>query len=275
MEQNTFRCPFEIKGEAAGTILTIELKREHGARMIQYKEAFKAFYANLDILALRFVPPEADFADCMSLEELRTKVRPYQCELLGAEIDVRLYPFLPYQPYKSVSIAEGLNRIYMLVASSVFEAMYEMKGIGPRSASDIALWIEQRFEEGARSGMPQVQIVLRDPKAELMLPMMRIAPGLLMIDFERMIDSDDPSINKNLFGIVRSPLYPKSIGRYSKRTELVFTREADFARLTPQARRKIRTESNAMLQSEGIRVVNLHEDKQNSGVWVPEFKSKK
>ena len=74
---------------------------------------------------------------------------------------------------------------------------------------------------------------------------------------------------------MKAPLYPEEFGRYSEHVEIVVSREADIAALNSKTRKGIRARSNRILRQHGVAIGSLELDKQNTGVWIPRYRSQR
>lgn len=279
--QQSFRCPFEVKGEKDGTILEVVLGENREERIARVSEAFVRFSKIPESPAIRFRLEPALWNGCTSLRALRSWMVPFQSEVLAGELDFRLAPLLPYQ-FKSADAAH-VREVHkkdpyrLWIAYALTEAIDASVGMTPTCAGDIASWIEQRFRDGhaKRLTNPNIQIMGSVSGVEDTCPrfhLFTISPSAVEFLHETQTGSLDPSVNRNCFSIVKAPWYPKEFGRYSDGVEVVVTRKADVNALSESAVRAIRASSNKVLKRAGVKVQDVECDQQETGVWVPKFK---
>ncbi len=267
-----FRCPFEVRGIQDGTIMRVPLTGSRPERISIAKEAFSAFFSKPECPGLIFELPKGLLEGISSNEALRPLILPYQVDVSSASLELRLDPFLPYQAH--VITALGKERATKLYGDQAWKFRYadllmsSMTQSGfslPTSGSDISAFLESFMSEAFKEGLPNPTAHISDTQ-----PGLQISPGIVLLFDERGKDIGDLR-NRNCFSIVRTPLYPKSFGRWSEGIEIVMSRESDFAVLSPEARRRIRTASNTVLRWHGIDIKDLAEDKtEHEGLWIPE-----
>jgi hypothetical protein len=270
-----FRCPFEVQGQREGAILEVELPEDKRGRIEALQQALNTFYVATDMVAIRLSLPESVLKRCTSNEDVKERIMPFQAEVIAAEMDLRLYPFMPYQlvEYGRESAQKLVERApWRFLAAEMLTRFMTKDGIRPPlNADEASIWIEANFEFSLKHGMRTPTIYLWQSDAgDGRLDVVTITPSSLELHADR-VKSQDPRQNRNCFSVVKTPFYPKAFGRYSERLEIVLTREADFLRLSPNVRKQIRTRSNAVLRAGGVRISDLEGDKQETGVWVPKY----
>jgi len=266
MSQTTFRCPYEVKALEEGAILSVHLECNHDARMLQFARALSGFYKEPSLVGLRFVLPRSFRDSCTTLQSLILQVLPFQCEVLASEIDYRFSPYLPYHGFNFTEDIEPSEIMPVMGAYALSTAISNLDGI--RSASDVADWLQRTFQHSMAGGVKNPQLVILENLMGSGKPILRITPGSLMVEYDRNRASD-PLLNRNLFSIVRCPLYPKEFGRHSEDLEIVLTREAHFVAVPTPIREKIRQRSNEVLEQGGVHITDRENDKQNTGLWIP------
>lgn len=273
-----FECPFEGQGKKENRLLRIPLSENRDERLQQLRDGFAEFHKDKRQLGLIFTLPNELLARCASNLELKHKILPYQTEAVAADLDLRLHPFWPYQLVRfdknairnRLRMRLGKDETNILIVQELC-LMMAAKGRFPCSSADIADWLESehliaRDQVGGLNSMIRVSLTDINGKRH---PMLNITPHTAIFETDR-DHPTDPVKNRNCFGIVRSPFYPESFGRYSPNIEMVYTREADFTHLPEAVRRKITSDSNRMIQEEGIPIGDLETDKQGGGVWAHE-----
>ncbi len=271
-----FRCPFEIKGEREGAIIEVSLDDDRQTRLHAFKKGLEMFHESPNSPGLKFIMPDSLQESVHSNTELKTAMIPYQSELLGTELAYRLSPFLAFQR-KGMS-KEDLYPLfqtapYKLAAAQELESVIKQCGFkDPMSAEDIADFIEAMIKDATSKGIKNPMFKINTEIQGQPLELITISSGQITLHPERYPASG--SQNKNCFGIVKSPFYPKEFGRYSPRVEAVMSRESDFASLPTETRQKIRRASNTVLQSHGIEISDIDDDKpEGDGVWIPDYKN--
>jgi hypothetical protein len=268
-----FRCPFEVRGEKEGTIIEVELGEDKGKRVADMSEGFERFHNTPKSPGIKFILPEYAWRDCKSNLELKPIILPYQTEMLAAEMDYRLRPFLPYQMTK-VDQEEAMGIFqktpYKLLAASELINIMNKFGVNPDGPTDTAAWLEKIMKEHMEKGVknPMFKIFGTYDQQISAVEVMEISVGGIVLPSDR----EEGQNNQNCFSLVKTPFYPKEFGRYSTNVELVMSREIDFKSLPMDKRRKIRHDSNSVLQKHGIEIIDLENDRQGGGLWIPEEK---
>jgi len=276
-ESQQFRCPFEKKGREEGAILEVALGGEKEERLAAIVGAFIAFHATPTKMGISFKMPKGAFKDCISTKMLREAIVPYQAELIAGELEYRLNPFLSHQ-WKGRTQEEVLKFATLLpvqfAASVGLMDALRFGGVPqPKGLTELATWFEVMLGETMKTSLhtPQLKMFAEDDAGEKHT-VLTISPSSVVVHAERR-HLNDPASNKNCFGVVKGPFYPKAFGRYSEDVEIVVSREADFGALSSETRRMIRHRSNEVLQAHGVHIPDLDETKQETGVWVPEYSS--
>jgi hypothetical protein len=91
-----FRCPFHKTAVKEKTFLHIDLGNDRATRLKQMRDAIDHFHKHPELIALAFVIPDELLGGYESFQLLRSKLIPFQCERIAAELDVRLFPMLPF-----------------------------------------------------------------------------------------------------------------------------------------------------------------------------------
>ena len=76
-------------------IIDVELGNDCNQGIWKARDAFQKFHADTKNIAIAFKLPEHPFKECETFQKLGTELIPYQAAILAAELDFRLYPFLP------------------------------------------------------------------------------------------------------------------------------------------------------------------------------------
>ena len=249
MTAKVFRCPFELKGEKEGTIITVQLSEMQSERFATLRSAFERLHRDRTRMAIRLVLPVSLQRSCANLVELRERLLPYQAEVIAADFDDQLFPYLPHQANERKLLESFLGRL-PFDKTTALRLCDEFGEHPPRSLVDFAGWLLAHF---------------RDEKGVVTLG---DASGALMA-----FDSTGVSIGgesqKSTFSIVKAPFYPKNFGRYSERIEMVINRQVDVANLPQEVARRIRRQANEVYASHGVRIPDLDATQQPSGVWIP------
>jgi hypothetical protein len=277
--QATFRCPFEMKGEADGTIRRVLLGTDRNERLVLMRDAFQEFSSDLNRPAIRFCLSPALWQECTTLRALKKRILSFQVEVLGAELEFRLTPFLPPQiamvGREECERVKELDPIRLSVASALSETI-NLSGSYPQSAADIADWIETEMRSARDKGTKDPDLTVFGPTLIRgkgpSVALLQINASSASVLSDRIYEPENPHRNRNTFSIVKAPFYPKPFGRYSDGVEIVVSREADFAALSQDIRLRIRRQSNLVLRSKGVKIKDLDEDKQPLGVWIPKMR---
>ena len=246
-----FRCPFEVQGVEDKTIIEVALADEQAERFVQMRTAFERLHTDATRIAIRLTLPASIVVGCTSNEELRPRLLPYQSEVIAADLDDQLFPLLPHQE-AARAVLEVLG-LRLPFDESVAKLL--RRGWGehpPLSISDLAVWVLHRAEMTEGNF-----IAFRDGLGELALVFSE--SGL----------SVRGEAAKSSFGIVKTPFYPKAFGRYSERVEIAINRHVDVRRLPVEVQRRIRRQANEVYAAHGVRIENLDETQQPTGLWIP------
>jgi hypothetical protein len=263
-----FRCPYEILGLKNKTILHVDWTNDRTQRLRDGQAALQHFYSNTDLVGITInLPNDPNLSRCSTLEELNQACLPYASELLAIQTDVRFAPLLDYQQ-------ESLPHEYppfeysscdSIIATSINAALRADKAT-VRSIDELATYYQnlfaKRFPEGYSYGMGSISLG----------NMLIISPWVIEVKDELIYDPQNPVENKNIFLMLRSPLYPTSIGRYSKKLQVAITRHADITKLNAKEAGLVRKKSNEMIAAAGFVIKSVEKDQQNSGVWIPKMK---
>lgn len=269
---NSFRCPFQIKGEKNGTIIEIVFNEDAETRLKLISLAFKKFHEDISIISIRFTLPSSLLERCSTLLQLKAEIVPYQAEILAAEIDYRLDPFMPYQitQYSKEVLQPIFEKTqYKFATANLVSKVIGGHGFSLKNMSDVAMWLQVMMLHAMMHGVKNPHFYFDDDKA---LRYLTIAPGSIIFHPEDYEEITGPGKNnRNCFGVVLNPFYPKEFGRYSETIQIVISRMSDFTSLPVEQRRKIRYKCNLVYQQHGVKIDNLEEDKQPEGVWIPEY----
>ncbi len=270
LKKKVWRCPFEVRGEKENTILEIELGEIDDSLCLKIQEGFQKFHADTNLVGMKFMLPDSLLEHCKSLADVKKIVIPYQVELLRAEVEYRLHPFLPYQirsvPEEDARTAFDKRKDLFCIADCLVTSAKE-QGIQIGSSEELREFMALLFCHLIAVDKVDVTLELKHPQFG---PLFSFSFGGVFFIPER-VEMTNPSFNKNCFSIVKSPFLPEEFGRYSKRIEIVLSREAHFTAVDAEVRRKIRYQSNAVLKAGGVKIEDLSEDKQPLGLWIPVF----
>lgn len=269
----SFRCPFDVAGKKDGTIISQELGARPDERLVAIGLAFQNFHKTPKSPGIRFILPTEAWSSCDSIEKLKFAILPYQCEIMAAELEYRLLPFLPFQIQKVQK--EDLRVLFekepFRLACAHLLSVFIKQSIGkaPESVSEITACLEKFMKSGLAKGLknPILKISDQDDQNN-QIQLMDVSLGEIIIYGER----SKATQNRNCFAIVKNPFYPKEFGRYSERVEIFMTRELDFVSLSSEVRKKIRSTSNKVLMQHGIAIKDPEDDKpEGGGLWIPKY----
>lgn len=278
---NAFRCPFEIKGERDGTIIEVSLGADRDARIAAMADAFNKFEASPESPAIRFRLDRQLWQDCTTIRGLKPLLVPFQSEILAAELELRLSPFLPHQIGICTSLEQARanteDPMRLWIASGLVHTIVNRGHKMPQGIGDLATWLEAEFVKASASGQknPSLKVFAAYDNLDQSKPtyhVLTIALGHLSFEMDRAFNLPDPKFNRNTFSIVKCPFYPKEFGRYSEGVEIVVTRKADVVALSDAAVQAIRKSSNEVYRRHGVKIQDLGADQQQTGLWIPQFR---
>lgn len=265
-----FRCPFEVQGEQENTILNVPLKGNRAERLLAMRESLRAFRADRKRIAVRFILPSTVLEGCESLAQLSERMLPYQIEFLAADIDSRLYPYMPYHPFWKRFRARFRSgtRYRRYATLALMTALYTGQFGIPRGLHDFCNKLQDLVQDAIARGDADPIFVfgsLRKSGEKFWLFRMERGAFGIYVDQDKIAD---PAVNDANFSIVKAPLYPPEFGRYSPDCEIVVTRDVDVARLPDTVKMRIRRDANMVHRSNGVRINDLF-DQQPTGLWIP------
>jgi hypothetical protein len=263
-------CPFEAQGIRDNTIINVQLSEDPIERLTVARESFALFHKTPTSPGLRFILPDSVLLGASKNDHLVRALLPYQAELCAAELDCRLYPLLSYHhrttninPLDLMQMLFG-NFVLTTVSFLVDQVITNIAETDIGGMYDLAQLIKNFFEKLIDQGMEFPRIVIFYPETEVEAVV--ISNSGIVFSIER--EPQHQHNNQNCFSVVKTPFYPTSFGRYSSKVEIVFSREADFVKLSDDARGKIRRQSNTVLKEHGIPILDLDKDKvECSGLW--------
>ena len=263
-------CPFEAQGIRDNTIINVKLSEDPIERLTVARESFALFHKTPTSPGLRFILPDNVLLGASKNDHLVRALLPYQAELCAAELDCRLYPLLSYH-YRTTSITPGdlmdilfENPVLATVSFLVDQVIRDIAETDIGGMYDVAQLIKNFFEKLIDQGMKFPRLVIFYPETEVEAVV--ISNSGIVFSVER--EPQHQQGNQNCFCVVKTPFYPTSFGRYSSNVEIVFSREADFVKLSDEARGKIRHQSNSVLKEHVVDIVDLDKDKvECSGLW--------
>ncbi len=254
-EAKTFRCPFEVQGVKDGAIIEVILGEVQEERFEMLKNALEEFHTHSTKIAIRLVLPKS-VQGCTTFEELRDVLMLYQAEIIAADLDDVLFPYLPHQKQ-----ARDLLEDHGLGLSVFDEApallLRERFGANvPETIGALAEWILNECRKH--------HVVVLDS-----------AEGAASVQFlisMLLVHGKSGELLKSMMSVVLCPLYPKGTGRFSERVEIVLTRQTDAAALPQAVRDRIRDQANASYLSQGLPAG--FREVQPPGLWIPGEKSR-
>ncbi len=272
-----FRCPFQIKGEKEGTIVEVHLNDDQDMRLKLILAAFEYFHTHRESISIRFHLPQSLLEKCSSNTELEDLLFQYQIEIVSTELSYRLNPFFVYQMKqyaKEEIIAFYKNAKYKLViAQKIEELGIDCFNHSINNFKDLMTLVQVMIL------MPKMEAAIRNPKIGILYEttdgnaseIAEISLSSITLQPEWNTDYVDPKNNQNCFGIVTTPFYPKEFARYSADITIVMSRMVDFFTVSSEQRKKIRHKVNSVYQAYGVPIIDLENDKQPDGLWIPEF----
>jgi hypothetical protein len=269
-QEKQFRCPYEELGDREQRLIDVKVVGHKLSRLDSIRGALKAFQNNPNLLGVRLTLP-MDILAGKNFESLKVALIPFQAELAAIEIEQRLGTDLVYYPEQING--HILNSLFKedpsraLTAIAFHQMVRELKVPHPRSAAELSILIQTIFQRMYSKGLKNPKILLLSDTAR---GKKFVAGHISLGGFTSELDRGSKETDKNLFSIVRCPLYPKSFGRYNDNLQIVLSREADFTTLPTDVRRKIRSSSNSILARHGIKILDQAEDKQPDGLWIPD-----
>jgi hypothetical protein len=246
----TFRCPFEMQGVKDGTIIEVVLSEVQEERFEALKIALEEFHTQSSKIAIRLVLPQS-VQSCTTFEELRDALMPFQAEIIAADLDDVLFPYLPHQK-QARDLLEGHGLGLSLFDEAPAHLLQERFGAEmPDSIGALAAWIlnECRMHMAVSLGETDA------------------GASVQFIISSLMIHGRSGEMLKSMMSIVLAPLYPPGTGRYSERVEIVLTRQTDAAILPKTVRDRIRDQANASYLSHGLPAG--FREVQPPGLWIP------
>ncbi len=278
---SVFRCPFQIKGEKEGTIVEVHLNDDQNTRLKLILTAFEYFHTHPESISIRFHLPQSLLEKCSSNTELKDLLFQYQVEIVSTELSYRLNPFFVYQikqHTKEEMVAFYEKAKYKLVITQKIEELgIDCFKHSINEFKDLMTLVEVLLLTSKVKGAmnnPKVGILYETTDgnaseiAEISLSSITLQP-------EWNKDYVDPKNNQNCFGIVTTPFYPKEFARYSDDITIVMSRMVDFFTVSSEQRKKIRHKVNSVYQAYGVPIIDLENDKQPDGLWIPEFTESK
>lgn len=256
-QEKVFRCPFEVQGNREGKILDVVLSESREERLEALRTAFERFHLSGALLAIRCIPPSSALEGCTSNADLRPKILPYQAEIIAADLDDQLWPFLPHHDAARKAFTEAgllLSR-YNERAGRVFREY--LRGRESKTLVDFAQLIERVLRANPHTVMKFSERTGMFRKKDI-------------ISFDESTLKIRGSEYNSKFSIVKTPFYPEAFGRYSPRVEIALTRHMDVDRLLPESRVAIRRWANEVYAAHGIPIKNLDETQQPGGLWLLE-----
>ncbi len=268
MDTPFFRCPYETQGIKDNTILVVTLFGNRAMRLRLMHDAIVSLRTDRKLSSVRFILPESVVGKCSSYTLLQRRLVPYQIEYLAASLDTGLERHLPHHSWwrRAWGRMQRSRRYHRMAAK---ELVRELLWYRPRwndlqgFCGSIFAWAKSNTKQGVRyPEMIEGNLVRKGHRYYTFR--MDLSAFTLYYDQNRV---RDPTHNDALFCIIKSPLYPKSFGRYSSRVEIVVTREVDVAMLSYERKLHLRRQSNAVHACHGIRINDLETYQVGLGYW--------
>ncbi|GEM_PF-3120427 len=279
--QQVFRCPFEVKGEQEGTILDVDLGFYRSDRLEAIKQALSVFAESPQSPGIRFrLDPSLTYG-CKTFFALRKALVPFQSEILGTELELRLDPFLPYQinhaPKEVTDAVHRKDPSRLALAYALVEAVVRSGMEVPRDLDSLINWVEEGIRAGQERGFKNPSLIVRGAYTPLkvtsaVLDLLSISPSGIDFLLDKLLYPSNPYANRSTISIVRCPFYPEAFGRYSEGVEIVLTRRADFNALSEKTVLQVRRLANAVHRKHGVKMSDPDEFQANMGLWVPKYR---
>lgn len=293
MWPNSFRCPFDIAATNEQSDVIVRVEQESDIWKIA--QWVSTFLWDINKTALRVVLPKELNALSGWNIELKRELLPYATELSAASIEYELFPFLSYQmlqyaatlrwkgkdPISALQQLEFLKPEWNIVAEAVDASVSALLRRPIESQENLRTFIREAYSEILEHDIsmnPTVTIHDRNPesplgnvpdKSVLRFQYAGSMEYLLFWKSEWLIRQNREH-DAHTFTIVTTPYYEEEWGRYSEEVTLVMTRMKDFLRIPEMARKRIRWDSNTVLQASGIPIMNLQQDMQPGWLRIPE-----
>lgn len=144
----------------------------------------------------------------------------------------------------------------------------------PKNVEELADWIDHMFREEMAQDLYPPQIVVYDGRRlHAAMFLIVISPGRISMEADQS-DPFDRGTSMNYFSFVRTPLYPKTFGRYSPHVEFVFTRQSDILKIPDGQKKSIRTHANTVYREGGVVIRDLEANQMPPGLWIPRYEQK-
>lgn len=257
-DKKSFRCPFEVQGIRERAIMEVVLSENQEERFAVLCGVLEEFHLKTKWMAIRLVLPESLLTH-KTFDALRRALIPYQAEVIAADLDDALYPYLPHQASDRQLWKKSNMKLRLFDEEPALRLRKEFGAREPSTLGELAVWIGRMHLK--RKGRPLILYKRKLwPRGQ-----MRMELGLAALR----IYGESGEILKANFNIVLCPLYPKETGRHSERVEIVLTRHSDIVRLDAGVRQRIRRQANESYVTHGIIVENVEKTQQPPGLWVP------
>lgn len=266
------RCPFEIKGEADGSIIHLHFDENKESRLALIRAAFAKFHTNNSHISMKFHLPASVMDGVSSLGDLKSNIFMYQMEIVACEVEYRLFPFLPYQILQFET--QDFQRMANETQYKFFTAYYFAQAAASceftlKDFESLESWITFVMNMAIRNGAKIPSVDIKGHENETLLRISSDSIAFYPEDYVEYVGEGND--RRNCFGIVTCPLYPENFWRYSENVVIVLSRMKDFTNLSSEQRRKIREKCNSIYLDGGVDIQDILEDKQPSGLWIPDM----
>ena len=262
---SNFRCPFEARGESQGTHLEVDLSdcdvslesSVNKSFVPLLQEAVHGFVDSPKKTALIAQLPNKllhgkNANSAISFEQLSY----FYAVIVASVIEKAAYPYLSFQsesPNLKLSEGEEIVRLYL---GEFFGMVQDSRAL--------ILSIMTGYAALQQAGKEDKSIKSRFLSENIL----EFETGAISFLFRRKKFPDlEESLKYDFFWIVRTPFYPKNIGRYAPEPQIVMTRQFDFLQVDPEARKSILARSNAALQSAGCNLGPKGTGMLPGGLW--------
>jgi hypothetical protein len=188
----------------------------------------------------------------VSFDALRNAIMPYQAEIIAADLDDVLFPYLPHQQHERDLFDRFGLRLPLFDEEPALLLRKAFGSDEPQTLGELAHWLLKRC------GRCNEVAVFKNAREE----------PLVSFDLSSLcVRGRSGEVQKSMMSVVLAPLYPKGTARYGEKVAIVLTRHSDAMALPRHVRDRIRNQANASYRSHGL-PVGRH-DVQPAGLWIP------
>ena len=262
---SNFRCPFEARGESQGTHLEVDLSdcdvslesSVNKSFVPLLQEAVHGFVDSPKKTALIAQLPNKllhgkNANSAISFQQLSY----FHAVIVASVIEKAAYPYLSFQsesPNLKLSEGEEIVRLYL---GEFFGMVQDSRALILSIMTGYAALQQAGKEDKSIKSRFLSENILEFGAGAISFPIRkRVFPG------------SQQALKYDFFWIVRTPFYPENIGRYAPDPQIIMTRQTDFLKVDPNARKRIRANSNAALRAAGCNLGSEGDGKLPGGLW--------